>query len=58
MTKQEEKELIDKWHELEETLTGNFMDDLNIKEEQHKIMMKLNGVKPEDSSTECFGCGS
>lgn len=54
----EEKKLIDRWHELEESLTGNFMEDLDVKEEQHKIMMKLNGVKPEDSSVDCENCGS
>jgi hypothetical protein len=40
------------------TLTGNFMEDMEIRDQIHNLEMKLNGVKPSDSHFECVGCGS
>lgn len=36
----------------------SFEDKLNLKDREHNIKMKLNGVKPMDSSYDCFGCGA
>tara|TARA_R110001592_G_C13076133_1_gene742225 strand:+ start:1080 stop:1253 length:174 start_codon:yes stop_codon:yes gene_type:complete len=39
-------------------LTGDMFKDMDIKDEIHNLTMKLNGVKPMDSSIDCVGCGS
>jgi len=44
--------------DLKATLTGNFMTDMEIRDQIHNLEMKLNGVKPSDSHFECVGCGS
>ena len=31
---------------------------LEIQDKIHNIRMKINGVKPADSSIDCIGCGS
>ena len=36
----------------------DFIEQMNIADEIHNIEMKLNGVKPTDSSIDCIGCGS
>ena len=38
--------------------TKDFIEQMNIADEIHNIEMKLNGVKPTDSSIDCIGCGS
>ena len=38
--------------------TSDFMEQMTIADEIHNIEMKLNGVKPTDSSKDCIGCGS
>lgn len=38
--------------------TKDFIEQMNIADEIHNIEMKLNGVKPTDSSIDCVGCGS
>lgn len=43
---------------LESQLTGDMFTDMDIKDQIHNLKMKLNGVKPMDSSFECVGCGS
>lgn len=40
------------------TNTTDFMEQMTIADEIHNIEMKLNGVKPTDSSIDCIGCGS
>lgn len=35
-----------------------FLEKCELKDREHNIKMKLNGVKPMDSNYECFGCGS
>ena len=42
--------------ELEEKLTGNMLNDMDIKDEIHKLEMADKGVKPEDSHFDCIGC--
>ena len=44
--------------ELKSQLTGNLMNDMELRDRIHKLEMELNGVKPEDTSIECIGCGS
>jgi len=43
---------------LESQLTGNMMQDMDIKDKIHNVKMKLEGVRPTDSFIECVGCGS
>lgn len=43
---------------LESKLTGNMMEDMDIKDKIHNIQMILNGTKPTDSHIDCIGCGS
>jgi len=38
--------------------TKDFIEQMEIADEIHNIEMKLNGVKPTDSSIDCIGCGS
>ena len=54
------KELLNKFYSLQEKKkeTTDWMESLEIQDEIHEIEMKLNGVKPTDSSQECEGCGS
>jgi hypothetical protein len=51
-------ELEEQIETLKKQLTGNLMDDLDTRDQIHNLEMKLNGVKPEDSHFDCFGCGS
>ncbi|MDA7744778.1 hypothetical protein N8911_01635 [bacterium] len=44
--------------DLKSSLTGNFMEDMEIRDKIHNLEMELNGVKPSDSHFECIGCGS
>jgi hypothetical protein len=53
-----ENELKDRILELRSKLTGDMMQDMEIRDEIHNIEMKLNGTKPVDSIIECVGCGS
>jgi hypothetical protein len=55
------KETIEKQIEvLEASLTGNFMTDLDIKDEIHTLKMKQKGVSCEFGSggEDCEACGS
>lgn len=36
----------------------SFIEKCELKDKQHNIRMKLNGVKPQDSHFDCIGCGS
>jgi hypothetical protein len=38
--------------------TDDFIEQMDIADEIHNIEMKLNGVKPTDSSIDCIGGGS
>ena len=44
--------------ELKGKLTGNMMEDMEIRDKIHNLEMKVNGVKPTDSHFDCIGCGS
>ncbi|MFZ8932549.1 MAG: hypothetical protein ACO20H_10210 [Bacteriovoracaceae bacterium] len=52
------QDVVQRIEELESQLTGNLFQDLELKDEIHKLKMNLNNVKPTDSSFECVGCGS
>jgi len=54
------EELLNMFYSLQEKKkeTTDWMESLEIQDEIHGIEMKLNGVKPTDSSQECEGCGS
>jgi len=43
---------------LKSKLTGNMLEDMEIRDQIHNLEMKKNGVKPEDSHFDCIGCGS
>jgi len=43
---------------LKAALTGNLMEDMEIRDQIHNLEMKLNGVKPSNSEIDCVGCGS
>ena len=43
---------------LQQKLTGNLMEDLALRDKIHNLQMKLNGIKPMDTSVDCVGCGS
>ena len=43
---------------LEAQLTGDMMQDMEIREQIHKLKMNATGTKPTDSQIECVGCGS
>jgi len=42
--------------ELENKLTGNMINDMEIRNEIHQLRMKLHNIKPENSYIECVGC--
>lgn len=54
------QELEKRREELRNALKGDFMHDLSLREEIHKITMLLEGVKPNDGSCDidCLNCGS
>ena len=54
-TREEIQAMID---QLKKELTGNMMQDMDIKDKIHNLQMKLKGVKPMDSHFDCVGCGS
>ena len=43
---------------IKKSKTDDFIEQMSIADEIHNIEMKLNGVKPTDSSIDCIGCGS
>jgi hypothetical protein len=43
---------------LKASLTGNMMEDMEIRDKIHNLEMTLNGVRPSSSEFECVGCGS
>ena len=60
ITTMNKEEILKKLEVLKEkkTNTSDFMEQMTIADEIHNIEMKLNGVKPTDSSIDCIGCGS
>jgi hypothetical protein len=60
MTQDEKQHLLQQLQVLEEKKNGttDFMEQMEIAGDIHAIEMKLNNIKPTDSSMECEGCGS
>ena len=59
MNETEQRLLELKIEELESQKEGkSWMDKLELSDKIHNIKMKINGVKPTDSSIDCIGCGS
>ena len=60
ITTMNKEDILKKLEVLKEkkTNTSDFMEQMTIADEIHNIEMKLNGVKPTDSSIDCIGCGS
>jgi len=48
----------DRISELENSLTGDMMIDMEIKDEIHKLKMNQKGVVCSIEDTECIACGS
>jgi len=44
--------------ELINQLTGNMMEDMEIRDKIHNLEMKVKGIKPMDTRIDCIGCGS
>ncbi|MBL6667931.1 MAG: hypothetical protein ISP69_04575 [Crocinitomicaceae bacterium] len=43
---------------LKVSLTGNMMEDMEIRDQIHNLEMKVTGTKPMDTRIDCVGCGS
>jgi hypothetical protein len=52
------KELTEKIEALKQQLTGDMMEDMDIRDKIHGLEMKIKGIKPMDSHIDCIGCGS
>ena len=44
--------------ELNNQLTGNMMEDMEIRDKIHNLETKVKGIKPMDTRIDCIGCGS
>jgi hypothetical protein len=55
MTNEQRREKINR---LKEDLSGDMMKDMEIRDKIHNLEMEIQGVKPEDTSIDCIGCGS
>ena len=53
-----DKDIQQKIESLKSKLTGNMIEDMEIRDTIHNLEMKLKGVKPMDSHFDCIGCGS
>tara|TARA_R110000744_G_scaffold198105_4_gene317326 strand:+ start:320 stop:502 length:183 start_codon:yes stop_codon:yes gene_type:complete len=60
MTQEQKNELLAELEVLnsKKEQTMDFMEQMEIAGDIHAIEMKLNNIKPTDSSMECEGCGS
>ena len=47
-----------KIQELEKKITGNMLEDMDIRDKIHNLKMQLDGTKPSNSEIDCVGCGS
>ena len=52
------QEIKQKIKQLRNQLSGDMLQDMEIRDEIHNLEMKLKGVKPTDSHFDCVGCGS
>lgn len=55
MTNEQKREKINR---LKDKLTGDMMNDMDIRDKIHNLEMEIQGVKPEDTKIDCIGCGS
>ena len=55
MTNEQKREKINR---LKESLTGDMMQDMEARDKIHNLEMEIAGIKPEDTSIDCIGCGS
>jgi hypothetical protein len=53
-----DKDIQQEIESLKSKLTGNMIEDMEIRDAIHNLEMKLKGVKPMDSHFDCIGCGS
>jgi hypothetical protein len=53
-----DKDIQQEIESLKSKLTGNMIEDMEIRDTIHNLEMKLKGVKPMDSHFDCIGCGS
>jgi len=58
MNKETIQSLEQEKKKLESKLTGDMMQDMELKDKIHNIQMKLDGVKPSTQEIDCEGCGS
>ena len=59
MTEDDKMQLLEEIARLELEKEGkSWSESLDIQDKIHNIKMKINGVKPADSSIDCIGCGS
>lgn len=54
----DENVINDRIKQLKGKLTGNMLEDMEIKDEIHKLEMDLNGVSCCVDDEECLACGS
>ena len=55
----EQKTILEKEVEvLRNSISGDMIADMEIRDKIHNLEMQIKGVKPVDSKFECFGCGS
>ncbi len=52
------KEIQAQIEKLENQLTGDMFNDMEVRDKIHNLKMKLNGTKPMNSEIDCVGCGS
>ena len=53
-----EEALLAEIEKLNQQLTGNMMEDMDIRDKIHNLEMKVKGIKPMDTRIDCVGCGS
>ena len=53
-----QQELTEQIEGLKLSLVGDMIHDMNLLDEIHRLEMKLNGTKPENTEIDCEGCGS
>ena len=59
MSEEQKQGLLEEISVLELEKQGkSWEESLDIQDKIHNIKMKINGVKPSDSSIDCIGCGS
>lgn len=52
------EQLIEEVNKLKESLSGDMIKDMDIRDRIHNLEMKIEGTKPMDTRIDCVGCGS